>query len=636
MHKRFAWLGCLRAFGVVLVLIYHFYPALLPGGFIGVDVFFVFSGFLITSLLVREFISEGRIGLAAFYVRRLLRLAPAVIGCVILTMCLSLLIPADYRVHIAQQVAAVLSWTTNYYEIASGASYADVLLPHLFVHTWTLAIEMQYYIVWGAVLFFVLPFTLMRLRSGKLSLERSRRILLLVTLVAALVSYLLMQIFLATQAAFSDPSPAYFNTLSHIYPLMLGSAAGIIVGYPRTATVRRLERMNPRLALAIVAICLLAITVLARIGSFNEPMAFNFGILATSLLCVVIIAVGRGMQESLRKLREPVILNWLAETSYSIYLFHWPLLVVFAAWARLVSVPLGAGAGMVISVIANTIALILTLIVAGFSHHFIEKPFASGGSGLTSLTAAIKTANGRIAAVVVSVVVVGICAAAFAFAPVINSMDASLRQGAVALQANSVKTAHQKLTALGELHMNSGAIYIGQGMQNNIESGTISMIGDSVAVFPGSVIAEKTGADVDVEEGRSMESGVPLILSKQANGNLGEIVVVALATNAHPPISGVAARELCEQLAPGHRLVFVTSHGVGDARMVTLSAELRALANEFSFVTIADWDKAIAEHEDWLSADGYHSDNAQAIDLYASVVISAIEAAKQRPLSGGA
>jgi hypothetical protein len=183
---------------------------------------------------------------------------------------------------------------------------------------------------------------------------------------------------------------------------------------------------------------------------------------------------------------------------------------------------------------------------------------------------------------------------------------------------------------LGEYHDGGGAIYIGLGMADKVKQGSATLIGDSVAVYPSSAIADASGADVDAEVGRSMESGVPLILTMQANGTLGEDVIVALATNTHAG-SLDAAVELCEQIAPGHRLIFVTAHGVGHGEMSELSAELRKLPERYPYVYIADWDAAIAPHEEWLAADGYHCAAQESIDLYAQTVLDALEAARKGP-----
>ena len=171
---RYVWLSQLRAFGVVLVLVYHFFPAVLPGGFIGVDVFFVFSGFLITSLLLREYQRNGSIALLGFYRRRLRRLLPAILVTLLVVLPLTFLVSADFRAGIVKQVAAMLGWATNFYEIANGQSYANQLLPHLFVHTWTLSIEMQFYLLWGLLLSRLLPALANRANKANKNVEGLR------------------------------------------------------------------------------------------------------------------------------------------------------------------------------------------------------------------------------------------------------------------------------------------------------------------------------------------------------------------------------------------------------------------------------------------------------------------------------
>ncbi|MDR1421486.1 MAG: acyltransferase, partial [Coriobacteriales bacterium] len=369
---RYVWLSSLRAFGVVLVLLYHFFPKLCPGGFIGVDIFFVFSGFLITSLLVREFGTRGHISLASFYRRRLKRLLPAVVATLLVTLPLSMLISEDFRVGIAEQVAAVLGWTTNFYEIANGQSYASQLLPHLYVHTWTLSIEMQFYLLWGAVLAFAIPAFSLVARDGRVSTLRARKLLLILAWGGGAVSWILMQVFLIGA---EDPSAAYFNTVSHIFPLLIGSAIGLMAGFPKTRLTQAVGRMNPLVALIICVLALGGITAIAFLASFEGHFVWRVGLLATSLLTALVIVVGRGMQTRLRRHRENPILNYLAERSYSLYLFHWPLFIIIDH----VGIPAPAS-----TVLVPLLALAATFAASELSYRFVELPFTSGGKGRTS------------------------------------------------------------------------------------------------------------------------------------------------------------------------------------------------------------------------------------------------------------
>ncbi|MDR1185220.1 MAG: acyltransferase [Coriobacteriales bacterium] len=421
MLDKYVWLSLLRAFGVILVLTYHFAPSIMPGGFIGVDVFFVFSGYLITSLLIREYVVTGKVRLFAFYLRRFRRLLPAVLAMLLVSLPLALLISPDFRVGILKQVSAVLGWVTNYYEIINGQSYSDRLLPHLFVHTWTLSIEMQYYLMWGLVLTLLIYLFGRRLRSKASDIRshtsrsddgrsdgirpgdirfgdsrsrdsrsddsRSRDIrsvvskAFLLASAGTLISFVMMQVL---AGGGGDPSEAYYSTVSHIYPLLLGSMAGLYAGFLRTKFVGALERFHPALALVVTIVALGGIAAMAFLLPFENPLVFHFGILATALCTLGALLMGRGMQERLARYSQPRILTYLADRSYSIYLFHWPLAIVFDQLAKQFF-PMGNSLPGVIGHVAfMLIALALTFLFAHLSYRFVEQRFRSGRKPIQS------------------------------------------------------------------------------------------------------------------------------------------------------------------------------------------------------------------------------------------------------------
>jgi peptidoglycan/LPS O-acetylase OafA/YrhL len=145
--KEIAWMNSARAVAIIVIIVYHMFAPHLSGGFLGVDVLFAMSGYLTTILLVRQGEIDGGINYAGFIKKRFKRLFPAMATMLLVALPLSLLISPDFRVEIRQEVASILGWLPNYYEISTGASYENSLLPHLFVHTWTLGVEMQFYVV---------------------------------------------------------------------------------------------------------------------------------------------------------------------------------------------------------------------------------------------------------------------------------------------------------------------------------------------------------------------------------------------------------------------------------------------------------------------------------------------------------
>ena len=150
--RRLPGLDGLRALAIVLVLAYHLFPGLAPGGFLGVDVFLVVSGYLITTLLLEEHGRSGRIGLRRFWVRRARRLLPALVLVIAVSAGLAALIGGDVLVGIGWQLVGALTFSYNWLSIATGADYLTQTSPELLRHLWSLAVEEQFYLLWPLVL----------------------------------------------------------------------------------------------------------------------------------------------------------------------------------------------------------------------------------------------------------------------------------------------------------------------------------------------------------------------------------------------------------------------------------------------------------------------------------------------------
>jgi peptidoglycan/LPS O-acetylase OafA/YrhL len=427
----------MRALGVLLVLTYHFFPSLLPGGFVGVDIFFVVSGYLITALLVREFEGSGRLNLLDFYRRRWRRLFPAIAAMLLVSIPLLLLIPSDFRTGLARQTAAALSWTTNYYEILTGQSYEAQLLPHPFIHTWTLSVEMHYYLVWGAVTALVLYIAQRRRRaagkplpeSGQTRRTDARVALFPVAAAFAIISALLM----GKAAGTGDPSGVYMSSLSHIFPLMIGSAFGCIGGF---SPYRIGGRAFKPLSLLCVCVGLAAIIYIAFTFSFNDPRVYSYGILIVSLITALILYLARIWQDMSTK-REWRVTDYIGLRSYSIYLFHWPLMIVMGQLAARFGAAQGTAA-----LWGAVFGIPLTFICAELSYRFVERPFrvrrrSAYEDRLRKVSGDIF--HGRGARAGAGVIAAALCALSFyaAFtAPRISSIEADLRYGAMSLDVS--------------------------------------------------------------------------------------------------------------------------------------------------------------------------------------------------------
>ncbi|MDU5408342.1 MAG: acyltransferase, partial [Streptococcus agalactiae] len=146
---RIKWFSLVRITGLLLVLLYHFFKNSFPGGFVGVDIFFTFSGFLITALLIDEFSKTKKIDFVSFCRRRFYRIFPPLVLMVLVTIPFVFLVKSDFRASIGSQIMTALGFTSNFYEILTGGNYESQFIPHLFVHTWSLSIEVHFYVLWG-------------------------------------------------------------------------------------------------------------------------------------------------------------------------------------------------------------------------------------------------------------------------------------------------------------------------------------------------------------------------------------------------------------------------------------------------------------------------------------------------------
>jgi len=661
---NYAWLSLLRAFGLVLVLVYHFFPTILPGGFIGVDVFFVFSGYLITSLLLREYQQSGAIRLLAFYERRVCRLLPAIVFMLLCTLPLAMLIPADFRAGILQQVTAILGWVTNYYEIATGGSYANALLPQLFVHTWTLAVEMQYYLFWGLALF------VMTWQASRLGHKPQQSLvagsMAFVAILLAVASWCFMQYLVVGEletlntTTTLDPSRAYFDTLSHGYPLLIGSALGALAGFKPTRLTQFAEKLPARASLSLLAGLLLGVTALAFLLPYQDPRVYHFGILATALASAAVLLLGRGAQQQLQSRPEPWLPKYLAERSYSIYLFHWPVYNIIKQLAES-----GAGpfpkqtpAGVVIA-----LAIVCSVALAEVSYRFFEqRPIAAP----ERRTASRGRRKGTEALAACCAAMVAVSCFSLSTAPVKTQIEADYEHQQemlnitkmakydpylVGLQLNPVllharadilpespaaKKEREAKEAVGILDpANAAHTETPDGDVVPIlppGGADVTIIGDSVTLGAAETLQATLGSVlVDAKESRNMGVGADIIHQYADSGQLGEYVVLALFTN-YQNFTVDATYVAIDALPAGHKLILVTPYGKD--YMEAGATFVRDVSQQFDFITVADWNLAIRDHRDELAPDGMHMNTPNSRQIYANCIAQAIEVAKDKPAKG--
>lgn len=609
---RLRGLDGLRAVAVLAVLIYHLWPTALPGGMIGVDIFFVISGYLITALLLREGAFTGKMNIVQFWVRRLRRLIPAIIVVVAVTGALAFLVGGDVLVGLGRQVTGAFTFSSNWLFIAHGNDYFAQTTPELLTNFWSLAVEEQFYIFWPIVLVFVFMFVS----------KWSQRAMVPATLI-------ILSLLIATILHWSgaNASRIYYGTDTHLFGIMTGVLLALLIPwsmYP-PADSRLYQHIGwGEGILGLVRgllgwICLIAIVPLALYltdrGSFFMP----WGLFAASLLAVGVIQglladVHNVLGRMLRAVLSFAPLVWLGKRSYGIYLWHWPLAV-------LAHYVFGAQHGPVIS----AVVLVLTLLIAGLSYMYIEDPVRKLGfrGALSAWAKAI--AGPHRAPALACALLLALCGAAtagaIATAPQLTEAEAVIAQGQNAEQSQH-HTAPSAQPSAG-----SSASAEADGVQ----PGSVSIVGDSVTLAAMDALQNKIPqADIDAQVSRNISEGLPLIEDDATQGHLGQVVVISLSTNTQITMSEID--ELIKAIAPHQERKIVLVTGVGPANLSWVAESNKVIAQAAQkypqTISVADWAAAQQGHPEYLVSDGVHP-QAKGQQVYAQTIAQAVDAAQK-------
>ncbi len=335
----------LRALAVLGVFVYHARIDWLPGGFLGVDLFFVLSGYLITSLLLVEWEARNRIDLRRFWLRRARRLLPALVVVVLAALILSAIFARQDLAHTRSDVVSSLLYFQNWHLIAANQSYFVARgNPSLLQHVWSLAIEEQFYVIWPLLL---VPCLVL--------IGRKRLPMLVIAGIAA--SATLMWIL---YNPYGDPSRVYFGTDTRAFLLLMGILLALVWPW-----IERLRQAVPLLELFGVAALVGTVLLFRQMQDFN-PTLYRGGDLAAAFCFVVLIAAVAHPRTGIGQAMGVAPLRWVGERSYGIYLWHWPIILLVAG------VNVRSSPGVVVAEAAVVLA------AAALSYRYVEEPIRSG------------------------------------------------------------------------------------------------------------------------------------------------------------------------------------------------------------------------------------------------------------------
>ncbi len=593
----------IRALAVLGVLVFHGNSSWLPGGFLGVDVFFVLSGFLISTILLEQLSLRGRIDFGVFYRHRVRRLLPPLLAMIALSAVLVALFAHDAAAQFRRTVLPSLFYVANWAFINDELSYFEEIgRPAVLQHLWSLAIEEQFYLLWPVALLFIYR------RRGRLGVGR-------VAFAIALGSTLLMAVLSLVwgMPGQSDASRLYFGTDTHAMGLLVGAALAAV--YRPGALPRDLPRIR-RLALTGVGVAA-TLFVLFAYANVTEQGSWLYrgGFVVFALATAVMIAVVAHPAALLGGVFGNAAMRYIGTRSYGLYLYHWPIFVVLRPE---VDVPLGTFGTFVLRVA-------LTFAVAEVSYRYLEMPFRRGTAlpAMKRWIASAASPNRRIAIVAGTTTAVTV-------AVVATIITASAPTAEDYLGGRTEVNA-APLVEVGQLTSPGAAVAVADAPSEPppapsepITAGTpMTVVGDSLAVGAvDGLVALMPATTVDAAVSRQAPEVFDRLTQRHTAGQLDSVVVIQTGTNG--VVADDQLRQTLEQLSDRQRVVLVTSHGP-HWWQVQANETLAAVGAEFPNVRIADFASAANGRSDYFVEDGVHL-TPVGLDAYTQLITSTVQA----------
>ena len=600
----------IRAIAVIMVLAYHLKLALFKSGFLGVTVFFVLSGYLITGILISEVEEEGTIDLKNFWLRRIRRLVPAVMSMAVVIIFVSVVVNRIIFTKGCKDFLASVLGFNNWWQIFNKVSYFEAAgVPSPFTHCWSLAIETQFYLIYPLILLGI--YKLVKSREE----GRAKRGLLFagVTLLLALISVILMIVLFDPQ---QDASRVYYGTDTRAFSLLFGALLAILWDYRMVP--RRLSA-SVNMVLGSVSFAVLLVMTIAINGSSN--FWYRGGQFVGTILTVLVIYTVLGRKTWLSRFLSNPVLKWIGDRSYSIYLWHYPIILLISK-------------GIKASWWITLIEIVLSVVLAELSYRFIETPIRHGiiGEYLNILRSRPKSRQEKKRQVQVARRSLKVMAGTFVltvslilcmiFVPKKNALDTLQKREAKAKETGKM-TEEQLAKQKANGSESEDTICTANLTDDEILEGlNLLLIGDSIAVdvtddfyemFPNSVS--------DTKIGRITSLGKQ-VLDSYIDEKKWEGEGVIFASLSNSPING-ELEDIREKIGKDMPLFLTTVRIPHDTFEDESNSKIKKFVEENDHTYLIDWYAASEGHDEYFDADDTHLLSAGA-KAYANCIKEAV------------
>jgi peptidoglycan/LPS O-acetylase OafA/YrhL len=606
----------LRAVSVMAVLFYHADFAWFPGGFLGVEVFFVVSGFLITSLMVEERLGTGHVDLKQFWIRRARRLLPAVYLLLAVVSVAALVVYRDASGRLGGDIIAALLYVSNWWQIHLQDSYfAAAGRPPLLKHLWSLAVEEQFYLIFPPL------FALAWMKFGR---RKTRYGLLFLALCSAVEMAVLY-------TPGKDPTRVYMGTDTRAAGMLLGAVLAISWAPWRSKSTAA-KSAGPAMDIAGGVGLVFILVFITQVNEFDS-FIYRGGFLLLDLVCVVVIAVLVHPASRVSKVMAIAPLVWIGKRSYSLYLWHWPIFQVTRPDS---DIPLR---GLPLTILR----MVLTFGAAELSYRYVETPLRKGALGawwreLRQGDEQVRAEASRKGLAVgatfaVLTLVLGFGLEAAASSPDRVKLEAAALEGsglvpgkegddpnAPDLEAAKPDPAVTSTTAAPTESTTTTAPTTTVPLQSGQTSTNAVAVGDSVMLgAKGAVVNAMPGIRVDAKVARQFSSVLSVAAWYVQQGFVQGPLIIHLGTN------GTFTDADLDKLAAlaGERRLLLVNAKVNRSWQDLNNSRMAAAAERHSNITLVDWHAAASEHPEWFVGDGTHLDPAGA-RAYAETIRQAL------------
>ncbi|MBE9887818.1 acetyltransferase [Enterococcus durans] len=576
----------IRSLAVVGVILYHLLPTSMKGGYLGVPIFFVVSGYLITDLLRQEWEQNGKINIWQFYVRRMKRLYPGLAFLLITASAYITLFQRGLLNNLRGVVVSSLLYVNNWWQINNGLSYFDRFANESpFTHIWSLAVEAQNYLIWPVIFVLLMVFV------------RKRKWIFYTVLGTSVLSAILMMI-LYTPGG--DPTRVYYGTDTRLFSIWMGSALAFV--WPSTRLKKNIPKQAKRILNLAGLISLLALILFFFFLDDHYSFVYYGGMFLVSIFCVILVAVTAHPGASLDRWLTNPVFTWIGKRSYGIYLYQFPVMIFYEAKVSDIADHV---------LIHTVIEISLILIISELSYRYIERPLARFDYSRT-----LQVVKGWFKTPIISkqkpwlipaTLVVIVALVGFVTAPK-DSVTADQKQ----LQAKIAESKKLAEESQKDSEKNDGTVdqAILDKYELTVEQGKkaqklqLTAFGDSVMLDAATDLKEVyPHVVVDGDVGRQLYASEPYIEELKKQNLLKDTVLIGLGTNG----AFTEAQFDTIMSALGDRKVYWVNVRVPTKRWQNdVNAMLADMEKKYDNLTLIDWYDYSNGHSDWFYDDQVH------------------------------